>query len=142
MNTTRVLGCFVLAISVSTAFADEPTSMAEVKTLVIRDDAPTAKTAICISFLQDRLVASGFTIIDGGSADAEMTVTLSVEDGHDGYAVDYLIKIASLPSHRGLFSFKGHQNNSLASACKWMASRTLDKIAEAKKQPDAPKGAK
>ena len=148
MNINRVLGSVVLAITASTASADEPTSIAQVKTLVIHDVAATAESAICLADLEERLAVGGFTLVSADAADAEMTVAVAVMGGKRGfggalfgsleYDVNYLIKVLSLPSHRELLSFKGHQENSLESACKWMAKRTLSKIEEARKESVAP----
>ena len=88
MNVKRIRGGVVLALAaLSPVFAAEPTSLSQVKTLVIRDLAPSAESIICLSFLEDRLLAAGFTLSDGDSADAEMNVTLAVA-GTYGTEVD------------------------------------------------------
>lgn len=148
MNVHRVLGCVVLGLaSYCTALTAEPTSLAQVKTIAIRDGAPTAESTICLSQFEDRLVAGGFTLAAPDSADAEMTVTLSVGGGRVfgggwwssvEYDVNCLIKVVSLPSHLDLFRFTGHQENSLKSACNRLAKKTLKEIAEAKEHGAAP----
>jgi hypothetical protein len=144
MSINRVLYCFAVVIASSTAFAEEPTSLAQVKTLVVRDLAATAETTICIAHLEERLTTAGFTLVAANDpADAEITVTITFSGGRRGlggalfgsteYDVNYLIKVLSLPSRRQLFTFTGHQENSMESACNWMAKRTVGKIDEAKK---------
>jgi hypothetical protein len=149
----RILRCTVLVLSAfGPVFAVELTSLAQVKTLVLHDVAPSEESARCLSVLADRLVAAGFILAD--SADAEMNVTRAVsapiqapggavyaDPNYDG---NYRIEILSLPSHLELFRFtdrKTHEQRSVSGDCLRMAKTIVRTIDDAKKRATTPEAA-
>lgn len=142
MNINRALGCGVLALAATVAAAEEPTNISDVKTVVIRDSAPTPESAICMAALDVRLSEAGFTVQDTtDGADAELLAAMSfAAEGRglmgltssDEVNVSFSILIKSLPSHHLLFSLSNDTKNSLATACDKMARKTVKKIQEAR----------
>ncbi len=142
MTIRTLLPCVGAAI-LSASPLNAVTALPLVKSITIHDAAPSAESRICLEALEKNLVAAGFNVNPDQSPDAEMTVTVSVMGGKRGlggalfgsveYDVNYLIKIASIPEGRELFSFEGHQENKLNDACKWMGKRTTNKLLDAQK---------
>jgi hypothetical protein len=147
MTFNRVVGCVVLAFAASIAAAGEPTALSGVKTLVIRDSAPSPESAICIAALDARLSEAGFTVqeaSDGAEAELSTAFRFAAEGrglmgltSSDEVEVSFSILIKSLPGHHLLFSFLDHTKNSLTSACDKMAKKTVKEIQSARVEASA-----
>lgn len=142
MNIKPILGGVVLLLAATIVAADEPTALSGVKTLLIRDSAPSPESAICIAALDARLSEAGFTVQEAtDGADAELSTALRfAAEGRglmgltssDEVDVSFSILIKSLPGHHLLFSLLDHTKNSLASACDRMAKKTVKEILKAR----------
>ncbi len=147
MNINHTLGCVVIALAATVVAADDPTALLGVKTLVIRDSAPSPESAICIAALDANLSKAGFTVqetTDGADAELLTALRFAAEGrglmgltSSDEVDVSFSILIKSLPDHHLLFSLLDHTKNSLATACDKMAKKTVKEILKTRIEPGA-----
>ena len=142
MSIKGVLGCTVLALATSTAFAQEPTSLGQVKTIILRFSEAASVTDTILTEIESRLPKLGVAVTGNESvADAEMVITgsdatrwsFSMYGGGSRHQIQVGVRVLSLPSKRVLFSAtSGTANDEIDDACKVTAKKIVKKLEDAR----------
>jgi hypothetical protein len=138
----RAIGVILAAILAFPAPAGEPSKLADVKTLVLRDDREpgtgdaawtNSAWAICRDALVSKLSEAGFVVQpEAQGADAELHSLMVFHPVGAELEINCSVRITSMPSGHQLFSFVGARTNSLASACKHLSADVVKKIMSSK----------
>jgi len=150
MNIKYVLGQMVLALVTSAAFASEPASLSQVKTIILRyptksdggNEEGQAMAAVVLTEMESRLAKTGVSLTnDDSTADAEMLIALNesssysfneMTGGGTKYSVSVGVRVLALPSRRPLFAATaGNKNDELDDACTKAAKGIVKKFAKA-----------
>ena len=134
----------LVAFAMSLASAQEPTSIAQVKTIIMRFEAAPNTSTMVLTELEARLPEIGIAVTaDQAEADAELTITSSQSSAGSPYTggifggvkadVSSSVRVFSLPSHRLLFStMRGAQEDELSKACKKTAKAVSKSLKQAR----------
>jgi hypothetical protein len=140
----RTLAVTVLALAASTAFAVEPTSLSQVKTIIMRFDSSASVTGLMLMELESRLPDIGIAVTEDESlADAELVVVVAESErwsfnaygGGSRHQLTSGVRVRSLPSKRALFSVTSEAaNDELDDACAIAVKKIVKKIGSARKE--------
>lgn len=134
----------VVAFAISLASAEEPTSISQVKTIIMRFDAGANTSAMVLTELEARLPLIGIAVTaDQADADAELTMTSLQSSAGSPFTggilggvkadVSSTVRVFSLPSHRLLYStMQGAQDDELSDACEKTAKSVIKSIKKAR----------
>jgi hypothetical protein len=138
----RALGCIVISIAASTALAEEPTSLAQVKTIILRFGEAASATDTILTEIESRLSKLGMGVTGNETdADAEMVITgsdstrwsFSMYGGGSRHQIQVGVRVLSLPSKHVLFSATGGAaNDEIDDACKATAKKIIKKLEDAR----------
>ena len=134
----------VIALAMPFASAQEPTSITQVKTIIMRFDAEPNTSTMVLTELEARLPKIGIAVTaDPAEADAELTMTSIQSSAGSPFTggvfggvkadVSSTVRVFSLPSHRLLFStMQGAQDDELSDACEKTAKSVIKSLKKAR----------
>lgn len=136
----------VIAFAVTPGLAGEPTTIGEVKTIILRFDPNADVTGLVLTELEARIPKTGVAVTaNEAEADAELLITVMHQQTGQPFGggilggikadVSAAVRILSLPSHRILFSVtRGSMDDKLSSACEETAASIVRALKTARKR--------
>ena len=143
MTIKRLLAATVLGVAATTGYTSEPTSLSQVKTVIVRGDSSANVTGLVLMELESRLPDIGIAVTDAESlADAELLIivaesnrwSFSAYGGGSRHQLTTGVRVRSLPTKQLLFSETGGaSNDELDDACEIAAKKIVKQLRSARK---------